>query len=389
MNKVFKWLIGYVEFEYKNGFVEGFVNDCFDAKINVQGLSRTTEGVTGTCSIKSYMMLHRLAMKNGGVVRATKKYGLILPFLSIKNRWGLMVGAVCVVAIFCYLSGFVWCIDIVGNDRITTQEMVSFLEDNDFYVGKFSRSVERDMLEQLIMASFDDCAWAHINIDGTTAIVEIDEAIPKPEVVDDVITNVKASKDGRIIKATTYSGWQCVQNGDSVVKGDLLISGVYESEKEKENMFAHARGRVIAQVEEPFNLTISRSQLKRTYTSSRTYRSLNFFGLHIPIGVAVKNAQNADIERSEEDVMINNKAIPLGIITTEYNYYDVESVLLNDDELRAMLDTEMKRQLERDYGEYEIITQKIDININADEAVAKGKIVCIEDIAEEKILMKE
>lgn len=390
MIKFIRWILGYVSFKFSRGFAEGFVNDCYELNINVHDLKRDNNEICGICTAKTYKQLHRIAYKNGGVVEITKKHGPIFPLLKIKNRWGLLVGALGFIIIINILSGFVWNIEIVGNKAITDDEILDFLAENDFSVGVYWDSIDKVSLESLIMASFDDCAWVHINELGSTARVEINETVVKPDVVDDSgVANLKAVKDGIIVKATVYNGWAVAKVGDGVSKGDLLISGIYESEQTKTNVFAHAGGEYIAQVNEPFALTVSRQQSSKIYGADKQYKIIHFFGLKIPLYIGSSKIQNSDVSESTDYVKLNGRALPIGITTKIVRPYTVSKTVLSDSELTKLTQAEIERKLKTDFAECEIQKQSIEISLNSDEATANGTVTCLENIGEEVIVKEE
>lgn len=390
MVKLIRWLLGYVSFKFSKGFAEGFINDCFESSINVHDLKRDSNEIYGICTAKTYKKLHRIAYKNGGVVEITKKHGPVFPLLKIKHRWGLLVGALGFVIIINLLSGFVWNIEITGNEAITDDEIRVFLADNGFSIGVFWDSVDKDSLESLIMASFDDCAWVHINEIGSTARVEINETVVKPDVVDDSgVANLRAVKDGIIVRATVYNGWAVAKVGDGVAKGDLLISGVYESEATKSNVFAHASGEYIAQVKEPFVLTVSRQQSNKIYGEEKQYKIIHFFGLKIPLYIGSGKMQDSEMTESTDYVKLNGRELPIGITTRTVRPYTVTKTVLSDSELTKLTQAETEKKLKTDFADCEIQSQSIDISLNSDEAVAKGTVICLEDIGEEVMIKEE
>lgn len=391
MVKIIQWLRGYVSFEFKRGFIEGFINDCFDQKINVQSLVKNGNILQGECSARTYLRLHRIARKNGGVIGITDRHGPIFALLKIRNRFGLFVGALCAVLIINFLSGFVWNIEITGTNEIRNSDISAFLCENGLQVGTYARGVDRDVIENLLMSSFEKCAWAHINIDGTTATVEIDEAVDKPSVVDpNILTNVKAVKDGIIVKTTTYNGWQNVNVGDSVVEGDLLISGIYEGEGGKRNLFTHARGEIIAKVDENIEITISRKQCQKTYTDTKQYKYLYFFGIKIPLFIGTSNYINSDVDVVNDYLVLNGRELPIGIVRKDVQRFRVDTVELNDAQLNDLVRSEIDKRIARELSDYEIISNDMDISLNTNEAKASCKIVCLEDIGKEyKINMKK
>jgi len=386
MVKLFRWLLGYVSFSFSGGFNDGFINDCYNAKINVQRLKTEGNSLCGECLANQYIKLHRLALKNGGRVYITKKHGIIFTLLKLKNRWGLLLGAVLFVCIISFLSGFIWEVEITGNERINRAEIVSFFEENGIKSGAPWRNIDKNRVENLMLASFEDIAWVHINELGTKARVEINEAEKKPDITPKTVANIIAKKDGLIVRTSVTSGWAEAKVGDSVTKGDLLISGIYESEKKKGNQFAHASGEYIAEVKEPFSLTVSRKQSYKEYRQVRTFKKLCFFGLKMPLYFAPYEKKNSSLSVKGDYVRLNNNELPIGIITVKEKRYDIKYRILSDSELEKLTEQEINKKLGDEFSEYEIIKKSLNVSLNADEASVSGSVICLEDIGEEAII---
>lgn len=382
--RLIRWLLGYVEFEFNNGFSQGFVEDLFDLGIRAYNIKTTENGIKGECKTGDYKRLHRIALKHGGCVKITKKHGAVFPLLKLRSRFSLAVGALAFIIVFCTVSGFVWQVDIVGNERISEKQIMSFLQENGFERGVSKRSVDKDYLESLMLASFPDIAWVHINYNGSLARVEISETVPKPTVNDQKgIYNVKASRDGIIVSNTAYEGWEVAKAGDSVVKGDLLISGVHKTNENTNSAFAHARGVVMAKVEDDFSLTVSREQRYKQYTSKKTYTELYFFGIRIFLHLPLGDLPNADVSENAKYIRLNKRNLPVGIIKKSVSYYDMCSRRLSDSELNKLMSEEIEKSLADTYKNDEILSKKINISLNANNATAKGTVITLQDIAQE------
>lgn len=380
MIELCRWLFGIVSFRFFGGFVDGFVNECYQQKINLHDIKIKDNTVYALCSAREYKRLHKIAFQNGGRVKIIKKTGLVFVLERVKNRVGLMIGALLFVVIINVLSGFVWSIDIVGNERLTKGEISSFLSENGFHEGVHWHSISTDKIENLMMASFEDCAWVHINRFGSTARVEINEAVLKPKMDDTKgYTNLKAKRDGVITYINLKRGYPVVKVGEGVVAGDLLASGVFENELTKTNVFVHSAGEVTARVKEPFSLTVSRTQAERVYTDEKHYKAVYFFG--ITIGrVQKKGYENT---KKVEYLKLNGKALPIAKIeATAKRFVDTE-YSLTDKDLKNLAKAEIDKKLEQDYPDCEILEKKIKLSIKNDCAVAKGEIIFLENIAEE------
>ena len=387
MVKIIWWILGYVKFVFTGGFNDGFINNCFEKKLNIQNLKEESGDLNGECLANQYIKLHSIARKNGGRIKIVKKRGLVFPFLKLKNRWGLFIGAILFIYIISFLSGFIWNVEIKGTKRINDSEILSFLEENNVKRGASWRSVDKNKTENLMMAAFDDIAWVHINEIGTRAVVEINETVKKPKnITSKKPANLKAKKDGLIVKASVTSGWAEAKVGDSVTKGDLLISGIYESEQKKGNQFAHASGEYIAEVKESFSLTVSRKQSYKEYGEERVYKKLSFFGINIPLYFISYDKKNSEITTNAEYIKINGNELPIGIITVKHRKYAVKTKILSDRELTLLLNGQIEKKLKEDFSDYEIIKKEIKTSLGVNEAVAKGRIICLENIGEEVII---
>lgn len=380
MIKLFRYIFGFVMFEFSGGFIDGFVNACYLEQINIHDVKIKDNVLCANCPVSEYKRLHKIAFKYGGRVKIIKKHGAPFIINKLKNRAGLMVGIVVFIVIINTLSGFVWNVEIVGNDKLTTTEISTFLEQNGVHNGVHWHSFSTDKIENLMMACFEDIAWVHINRIGSTARVEINESVLQPAVDDtDGYANLKATKDGVISYINLKRGWSVVNVGDAVVKGDLLASGVFENELTERNDFVHSAGEVLAEVKEPFELTVSRSQAERIYTDTRSYRAVCFFGL--TVGKCGKSGwQN---EQNAEYITLNGRALPVGIIKTKSCAYVDTERSLTDDELTELISSEVDARLKDLFGDNEIIEQNISISLDSDSATATGELKVLENIATE------
>ncbi|MFQ8670637.1 MAG: sporulation protein YqfD [Eubacterium sp.] len=110
MIKLFRFLLGYVEFEFINGFSEGFINECFEKEILIQNITLCENGFNAICRISTYKKLH-IALKNGGGV--LKKHGCLFSS-PLKNEQALFWALLFVL--FLVLGSFIWNVEIKGCD---------------------------------------------------------------------------------------------------------------------------------------------------------------------------------------------------------------------------------------------------------------------------------
>lgn len=384
---LFRLLIGYVKFEFTGGFIEGFLNSCYSMNYNIKNIKTNENGFSAQTDIKTYMQLHKIAYKQGGKVKIIKRKGLPFLLAPLKNRWGVFSGAAFFVLFISFMGGFIWNITVTGNNRVTDARIVDYLAKNGFETGARWSDTDKENLECSVMAEFDDISWISINKMGSLALVEINETVKKPSVIDSSkITNVTASKDGVIMHITALGGWPAVKAGDAVTAGDLLISGINESEVDEKNHFAHAHGTVLAKVNSEIELNISREQKEKIYTYSKEYKSFYFFGLEIPLYLK-KDGGEAEISREKSYFLLNSFRLPIGIITEYDNYYEIESKTLSDSELEELAKSELEKRKAEELSDSEILSEDVKLDTGESGCLIKGSYCFIEDIAQEKEIL--
>ena len=383
----FRWLLGYVKFSYTGGFREDFINDCYQQGIYLRNICIKNDELVAEVKIKSYKALHKIAFSHGGKVKIFKRKGVPFLLSPLNNRWGFFIGIVYFIFFISFMGGFVWNITVTGNNRVTEVKIVDYLAKNGFKIGTRWDSVDKEQLELAIMADFEDVAWISINKIGSTASIEINETVNKPNIVDKKkTTNVKAAKDGVIVRLEVLGGWAAVQEGEAVTAGDLLISGVRESEVDKKNHYAHAYGSVFAEVDDEISVNISRNQDERISTYSKDYKSVFLFGMEIPLYVQ-KDMGNAAETTDKTYLVINSYRLPVGIIKNHLDYFKTETVSISDKELEALAKSELEKKKEEEFKDCEILSEKVSVNMTEDGCTITGKYKYIQDIGEETELL--
>lgn len=380
---LFRFIFGYVNFSFSGGFNEGFVNSCYNENLNLKKIKIKNNILTAQTDIKTYKKLHKIAFRHGGRVKITKKKGV--PFITapLKNRWGVFAGALFFVFFISYMGGFIWNITVTGTDRITDAQIMDYLAHNGVKIGNRWANIDKENLEFAVLADFDDVAWISINKFGSTAGIEINETVAAPNLIDTKkITNVVAKRDGVITHITALGGLPAVQAGEAVTKGDLLISGVYESEVDGKNHFTRAHGAALAQIEEDITLNISREQNNKVYTKEKEYKSIYFFGVEIPLYLK-KDKEKSDTVIEKSYLLLNSYRLPIATVKRTEKYYEIDSKTLTDEELESLAKSELNKRKQKELENANILTEKVTLSTSDDGCLITGEYVFIEDIGKE------
>lgn len=143
----------------------------------------------------------------------------------LKNalRFGVYVGLIFGIIAAVFYSRSITRVDIGGNKLINTEEIMSVITESvSFPTDKSMVDVKK--IEKSVIA-MDGVFSASAEVKGNTLIVKIYEEPEKPDIVDKTdFTDIKSDFDGVITRINVYSGQAVVKRGDTVKKGQTLIS---------------------------------------------------------------------------------------------------------------------------------------------------------------------
>lgn len=250
-----------------------------------------------------------------------------------RRRFGILAGII-VGAIACvYFSSVVVTIDVEGNSRVSTDTVLSALEELDVTYGSRISDINFTYCENELRLMVEGVSWAGIRRTGNRIVIEITEIVEKPEMtIERVPCNVVSQRQAQIISTSVYDGQLMRIVGDYVMPGDLLISGVIEDSKGHVTKH-HAMGRITGIYEETISFTEEfRSSVKKPTGNTRSERYLRLFNAEIPLFFGSNEYESYLTEEREKKILLGEKELPLGIVAkniTETEY--TESVFSKEE----------------------------------------------------------
>lgn len=240
---------GYIRITVEGFFIEKFINICRFKGIFLWNIKREKASIMhANISIKDFKKIKQISKKIKCIVHIENKKGI--PFLlnKHKKRKVFLIG-ILVLLIFVYvLSKFIWNIEIIGNERISNEEIIEALNSEELKVGRFKGKIDKNSIVNSVRLKRNDISWMGIDIKGTNAVVKIVETQEKPKIINkDEYCNIVADKEGIIEKITANNGTALVKKGDVIQSGDILIGGWMEG-KFTGTRYVHATGNIYARI---------------------------------------------------------------------------------------------------------------------------------------------
>lgn len=330
--KFTNYILGYVVFRAEGGFSERFINLCSNNNVFIWDVKRKGDCVYGCVEAADYKKLRLFAKKSGMKLRAERKAGLPFLFFHNKNRMALPLAAVFFAIVFFVLSKFIWTVDVVGNVSVPTEDIIAAFEELGVKPGKLKSSVNAGETADRALLLLDKIEWSYVNIIGCNATIEVKEKTDVPDVrkQSDVPTNIISSVSGTVRRIDLYKGTKCVNVGDYVNKGDVLVTGAVTN-KDTSVSFYSSQAYVSVQTNAQIKYSFEKSRPSRIYFKTKKRYILSFFSFKLPLNFLFTSKEKYDFFESSSFLEVSGNKLPVGIICQRYDFYKQESPELEKD----------------------------------------------------------
>ncbi|ADL07680.1 sporulation protein YqfD [Thermosediminibacter oceani] len=276
--KLWNCLRGYVIIKIVGPYGERLINQAALHGLYLWDIKRIDEDVLlAKISVHGFFELRPLARKTRCRIYVLQRCGLFFSLYRLKRRKALIGGVLFFIAIMYILSSIVWSVQVNTQDETLKLSILKDLEEWGLKPGVFKHNIDKKYYLDKILFNYKNIAWAEIEIRGTRVIIDLVSKEMPPRIEDDTPCNIVASKDGVIEEVIPFRGEAVVKPGDTVSKGDVLISGsvtLVGSDNTKDHMLVRAKGIVKARVWYRKSVEVPLVELKKSYTGrvKKAYR---------------------------------------------------------------------------------------------------------------------
>ena len=303
-------------------------------------------------------------------------------------RGGLICAAVLCLILDAVFSDTLWRIDVIGNQTIPEREIREALYSFGVYEGCRKSDIDIKQLTIDYMLLDDRVSFAHLNINGTTAVMEISEREVPPERQPDKkdVCNIVAKCDGVISRIDVYSGGKEVENGDSVLKGQLLISSFFET-RTVGYILRRAKGTVFAETSPVFEMRIPKETYIKTGKTEHEKKSLKVLGFVLPIdggNIALKG-KNAELDTESRQLsLFGTISLPVSLVTDRYTVENIEESKRDKESAEKIFQEHYIKWKNEYLKDAEILSEENEFKEEDDCYIFAVRLSCIENIGIDK-----
>lgn len=380
-----RYLIGYVKFSVKGEFPERLFNQLATRNISVWNMRRNKATITACISAKDYLKMREYRGKNRVRTRVLKRFGLPFILKRYRLRVGFAAGLLFYITTLVIMSGFVWNITVLGNDKISSAEITSALKELGLSEGVRISKLDTELLRTRLALKVDGIAWSSINIEGVRATVNISEALGT-EKSDNRPCNLIAERDGVILGLEVTEGSIAVKTGQTVAAGDLLVSGITEY-KDSTASIGPSTGAVYARTSRTLTVRADFNQTETVCSDKIHTRSvLSFFGLKIPLYLGSLKG-DFDIESEEKVYQSGGMYLPIKLTTARFTETYQRDFKINAAEAETLALEKLKTAEESELAGTEILSREMTVLTDENGVIIIAAYVCRENIAKKDLLL--
>lgn len=374
-------LRGCIDIKIEGGLPEKFINLCTKNNINIFKLHKDELGYYATTFMDCEKKLEPLAKKSGVKISIEKHKGMPYVFLRYKKRFGFYFGVVLFLFIIIYFSGFIWKVEVHGNSTVDTREILYALSDEGITPGVKIGTFDLKEAEQDVILEIPKLSWLHINLDGNVAKVEVGERTSQPELVaDNIPCNIIASDDAQIVNIQVYEGTTKLKPNDTVLKGEVIVSGVIEEPKTLITRYVHSRADIVARTNHELSVSVplNSSTISDTGKVKNIYTS-DFLNVHIPLYFSTPKGNFRRMVYKSPLVIFGNE-LPIGITTTSFVEYNKTPVVLTKEEALEKAKIEIEKKEKTELCTCDVKSKNYTQKLENDVLIYEGNYVCHENI---------
>lgn len=305
--------------------------------------------------------------------------------LRFRHRQALLMGLVgCALALFLG-SFFIWDFQVEGNETVPTERILRALEKNGVGLGTFGLSLDGEDIRNHVLLDVPELIWIAVNVSGCRAEVQVRERTPPPVMIDrKEPCNLVARRAGLVKKVQTIGGVSCVMPGSAVTEGQILISGVEDTDTVGARVLA-GMGKVEARTWYDLTASMPLTVPEKRYTGREKTGVSLIFGSR-----RIKFFSNSSIEGAEYDKITSRYPLsllgvplPVTVVVEQWRFYEavprVQSAAQAEQAAEAILTAQLREMVEP-YGE--IKSTLCSARQKGDALVVTLSAECLEEIGE-------
>ncbi len=388
MEKLIHFLRGYVRIKVWGYSPERFMNLCSNHDLLLWDIRNHGTYYTMCISIAGFWHLKKITKKTGTRVSIEEKNGLPFFVPRMKKRSIFILGLLGCLIFLQWMSNFVWTIEITGNQRLTTDVLTDFLEENGIVCGCQKKILDIEELEKTLRKQFDCIIWTSARLEGTRLCIQIKENERQLPVIEEPVSDgmdLLADKNGKIVSMITRSGVPQVKINDEVEAGEVLVSGavpVYgEDQAVREYLMCRADADIYLEYTYQYKEKLPVTYQCKSYTgNTQKIPYIRIWGKEICFPMPLKEFQKSDCIVSEKRLeLLKDFYLPVSFGSFCYREYVLMEQTYTEKQAKNLCQKKLERIIQTlEEKGVQILQKNVKIKRNSRQYELQADFVVVE-----------
>ena len=326
--------------------------------------------------------LAALCNKRGWSHKVIRQCGIRYDLARLIHRKMLLFGVGILLFTALFLPTRVLFVRVEGNDRIPANRIISAAEESGIRFGTSRRYVRSEKVKNSLLDKIPQLQWAGVNTNGCTALISVRERSDSPvSLGKGTVSSIVADRDGYILSCVVTQGAAKIQPGQSVLKGQILISGYTECGICIQA--TQARGEVIAQTSRDLTVAALSKCEKRSIIAKKHRRISLLLGkkrIFFWKGSGISDAGCGRMYEQYDLTLPGGFRLPIALCVDTYQSYDLAEAEAGINSLPSFARNYLTSQMVSG----QILSSTEETQRSGDILLYKGKYVCMESIGKVK-----
>lgn len=352
MKKFTDWLFGYFCIAVTGADISRFLNRLTKSAVPFWNICQKDAFCVSVCIYRRDLMKATdLATASMCQTENVCERGLPRHLRGLRRRVVLLSFLTAAVLAAILVPRFIWFYAVEGNTSVPSEKIIRAVQSSGVNIGTYGKKIEPLLVRDAVLSEIPELAWLTVTQSGGKATIVVREK-RLPEPVEDRRTprNVVAARAGLITDISVLEGGAAVKKGDVVTEGQLLISGYMDLEYKYR--VCGAKGEIYARTWRQTEALTPEKCMKKRYTGKEKNIISFCFGkkrIKLSLGSGILPTGCDKMTKSTLLTLPGGYALPVGIVTETYRFYDAVEALLPETEAKLLLREaaldEAKRQM--------------------------------------------
>lgn len=308
--------------------------------------------------------LRQICDGNGASVRVLHSAGIFRILRQISKRPVLVIGCLLLAALTLYLPTKVLFIEVEGSGSIPPNQILRNAENCGIRFWADRSEIRSEKIKNALLSAMPELQWVGINTYGCRTVISVR---PRTQIQQEQpsqgISSLIALRDGVVRELTVLQGSAVCKVGQSVTKGQVLISGYTDLGICLQGV--HAKGEIYAETRRTVNAIVPSETCQRGETTHKERKYSVIFGnfrIKIYKGSGISGASCDKMYSYHYITLPGGFQLPVAVLVEESVWRETEPVTIDKSYATELLSSNAEMYLHRQMiagridHHYEIVT---------------------------------